>query len=163
MRCSELLNSVRPSRERGLRLLHLVLWVTLKTFTMATPTTVAADMPSTYGGATVNHQRLLTHCMDDKVRDWPALAKKHKHENGRAFPTSDTQPDALKACAALTVLRVHVATKCQVNEKAMDGGMPEGVDDQFKRIIYARMAVVLQAAADDAGATHPESCFVGGI
>ena len=124
---------------------------------MATPTTVAAAMPSTHGGATVNHQRLLTHCTDDEVRDWPALAKKCKHENGRAFPTSETQTEALRACAALSTLRVHVAAKCQVHEKAMDGGMPDGVDDQFKRIICARMAVVLQAAADDAGTNMPNA------
>ena len=129
---------------------------------MAAPTSVAAHMPTTHGGATVDHQRPLTHCMNEEVRDWPALAKKCKHENGRAFPTRDTQPEALKACAALNVLRVHVATKCQVNEKATDGGMPEGADDQRERIIHARMAMVLQAAADDAGTNMPTAGVVWG-
>ena len=128
---------------------------------MATQTSVAAHMPTTHWSSTVNHQRLLTHCMNDEVRDWPALAKKYKHKNGWAFPTSDTQPDALKACTALTVQRVHVATKCQVNEKAMDEDMPEGVDDQFERIVCARMAVVLQAAADDAGTNMPTAGWFG--
>ena len=129
---------------------------------MSAPTSVAAHMPATHGSATVNHQRLLTHCMNEEVRDWPALAKKCKHENGRAFPARDTQPETLKAFAALTALRVHVATKCQVNEKAADGGMPEGADDQLKRIIYARMAMVLQAAADGAGTNVPTAGVVWG-